>query len=126
VQEHYTADPAEERIATWLQANAKALYRYPGCGVEPTAGNLSSGEEWSYWGTIVTSSRVMTLALLVPADRQSRDVSLRVTRAMKKLGWQSKSIRAKHGEFVWGWVVMQGRADEERGIHQKSLPRNDL
>lgn len=135
VMEHYTADPWEEKIrstiATWrvywggyATSGREALPGY----VEAIAGDPMSHDEATHWGTVLTTNRLMTQALGIASERQTRYTAKRIAETMRKLGWTSRAVRARCGDktvVIRGWTsedVTRRPAPDEGEIGTKSLP----
>lgn len=119
---HYSADPWEDRLASWLASTA--VYRGAGSVVEPIAGDQSEAEEGKHWGTLVTTNRLATVALGLPTERQNRNTSNRIARAMRSSGWDHHLARVKSGDksaVVRCWAVTQPSGDEETKNEGKLL-----
>jgi hypothetical protein len=94
VMSHYTNDPWRDRIEVAL----KGWRIHDGWnGVAAIAGDPSEQEMEKHWGTLVTTNRLMTVALQIPAERQARNLSTRIARCMRELGWNYRSVRVKSG-----------------------------
>lgn len=111
VADHTADEPWQDLIADWLETSEPNLYTGPGCGIEPMIGDVvhQAVETFAYWGTLLTTPRIATSVIKIPADRQSRKDAIRIARAMKRLGWDLKNVRPKNGEQRKCWV----RADIE-------------
>ena len=105
IMEHHTSDPLEERLETWLRD--QRFYRGPGSKVAAHRGDPTIDEEWSHWGTVITTSRIATCVMQLPIDRQDQRNSRRIAKAMTKLGWRTRAVRvvsSKPDDFVRGWI----------------------
>jgi predicted P-loop ATPase len=92
---HYQGDdPLVERLEQWLQDDR--FYTGPGTQ-KSVAGDPQGLEEWEHWGNVITTSRIMTVLMQMPIERQHRNTGQRVAQAMRKLGWTQKVIRAGSG-----------------------------
>jgi predicted P-loop ATPase len=82
IDEHYSEDPRSERIAAWLQR--EGLYTRESA-VEAIAGDPNAHDERGHWGTLITTSRIMTQCLQIPLERQFRNLSNPIAQIMRKV-----------------------------------------
>lgn len=119
IAEYHTQDPWQDRIVTWIDANKDKLMIDLSLSTPRRAGDLNAGEEWSHWGTLVTTSRLATQVLQLTPGQQNRVSSLKIAQAMRNAGFEQKSVRCEDGRVMRAWVV----TDVDFGsIEQKSLP----
>lgn len=111
--EHFASDPWEERIEAALARGERIYTGLPGSKVGALEGDPSALEQDSHWGTLVTTARIMTQWLQLPTGRQGRRESLDVARIMRKLGWQSRTVRLSTSRTVKVWVAT-GEQEELR------------
>ena len=117
MEEHYTSDPWEDRIAakiaTWRLYTGGSKY-VEGKGyrsrseVPPVLGDANALDEDTHWGTLLTTNRIIGAALGMSVDRANKGTSNRVAATMRKLGWKQQSVRVKYNEtmrVVRAWIV---------------------
>lgn len=114
IAEHYSVDPWADRLRAAVAGWRIFDGRNDVACVAPDQGAV---EESKHWGTLVTTNRLATAALQLPLERQSRNTSNRIARAMRSLGWDQQSVRVKSGktgQFIRAWVVTQLKAAQMR------------
>jgi putative DNA primase/helicase len=106
ITEHYAADPWEERLGAAISGWRVYTGRH-GDPVEPIAGDPTAHNEEAHWGTLVTTNRIMTLALQLDTKQQGRRESIRVAASMRRRGWEQKTVRLRGGGTARAWVMRQ-------------------
>lgn len=119
--EHMISDPWEERIEMAI-LHADSIYNgRADCKVKPQIGDPNALDAETHWGTLVTTNRVMTQWLQLPVGQQGRVTANKVARAMRKLGWTNRSVRADNGKVLKAWVVTDVTPLEWLDTRQKEL-----
>jgi len=117
ISRHYAdSDPLIERLSHWLD-DARFYTGAPEQKTTPM--DTTAIEEWEYWGNAITTSRIMTVVMQLPVERQTKATSDRVSRAMRKLGWDNPTIRLGAGRTAAKprvWV-----RPEQRNLDQGQL-----
>lgn len=123
--EHFASDPWEERIEQALMSGAYRLHDGTSdCKVAALEGDPTSIDVDAHWGTLITTSRIMTQWLQLPVGQQGRNSSLQVARVMKKLGWMSQPVRIGKGRLVRAWIVTRDSYFRAGGSGQSELDLN--
>lgn len=106
--EHFAAHPWEERIEQAIRLGIENGEVYTGAfddAVRPAIGDPTALDQRSHWGTLVTTSRVMTQWLQLPNGQQGRVSALEVARIMRKLGWEHGRVRGAWKGQIRAWTV---------------------
>lgn len=115
MQTHKIDDPMQDRIEGWLRKDG--LFTGAGCGVNAVAPNEEAVEAWARWGTLITTSRILTEIMQIPLERQG-SVTRKVSSVMHNLGWKSGAIRCGSGRdssVVRGWTRNSGQLFDKTG-----------
>jgi hypothetical protein len=103
IEEHHTVDPWQEKIERWL--NETPLWTGHDCDVDKDFGDVTSGDGAKYWGTVITTSRVMSECLQVPVERQNRVTSNKIAQCMRNLGFEQVAQRVSGHSPKRVWIV---------------------
>jgi predicted P-loop ATPase len=107
IKEHRIDDPMVERIQAWLQRQDIYTGTHQG-KVKAIAGDPTAIESTAHWGTLVTTSRLMTEVLQQPLDKQGVTGARKIATTMRHLGWKQVGVRTGKGEDApWSrvWVT---------------------
>jgi predicted P-loop ATPase len=121
VMEHHTTDPWEDRIAAWI-AGSEVWTGY-GCDVIKVFADPMENEASKRWGTIISTSRVLTECIQMPVERQNKPAANKVGQVMRNMGFELIKIRASKTRTVWAWCVPQVT---EAPNGQRLLPLNEI
>lgn len=105
IDEHYSADPWEDRIRAHIAAS-RVHRGIPGDKVPARPGNPASVDPIERWGTLITMPRLLEAALNIEAGRQSRRDQLRCGAILRRLGWKPKTMRFGE-ETVRAWIACE-------------------
>lgn len=120
VMEYRVEDPWQARIAAWIPT--RELWLSHDSLVPKVAPDAEGMEEAAHWGTMLTTSRVLTECLQIPTERQNRITALKVASALRNLGLEQRTVRIKSEkgwQVVRAWIVTH---DGEQAPGQMSLP----
>ena len=117
---HYATDPWEERIEQAL-ATSRLYTGRMDCTVAAAEGDPNALDMDAHWGTLVTTSRIMTQWLQLPVSQQTHRTSLQVARVMRKLGWDSRTVRVNSRRTKQAWIVCDVRGAAGADTGQKEL-----
>jgi hypothetical protein len=128
VMDHFTSDPWEEKIASWISSN-ELWTGAPGQDVEKVFPDHSSGDGAKYWGTMITTNRVLGECLTMPAERWNKTHANKVGQIMDHLGYTLKPVRdtnGRGGRVMKAWRVTHLCSASEETIKQLSLLSNHI
>jgi predicted P-loop ATPase len=125
VMDHFTADPWEERIASWIASN-DLWTGAEGQDVERIFPDDTATEGSKYYGTLITTNRVLSECLQIPVERQPGRPSSKVVTIMHSLGFEMKVVRdVQKGSrrTKRAWVVT---SNTETANDQLSMPLKQI
>lgn len=110
--EHFASDPWEERIEQALATAENVYTGEAGSKVPIREGDPTALDMGQHWGTLVTTNRIMTQWLQLPISQQGRTASLSVAKSMRRIGWETRTVRVDAGRTVRVWVLGAGGAKQ--------------
>lgn len=121
VIEHTQGDPWQDQLQAYIDSHT--LWTGPDCDVPRVFGDPASTESEKRWGTVITTSRLLTEALVVPIERQNRSSSIKVAQGMRNMGFEHVKVRVNSTKTAKLWIVPQLGEGE---FSQLSLLPSDL
>ena len=75
------------------------------------------------WGTMVTSRRLMTGALNIPSERQTRNHASQISSVMRNLGWEHTNVRERRTQRqMKAWVRVAANIPNAEIVSDEELP----
>lgn len=111
IEDHHTTDPWQEKIERWL--TEAPLWTGASCDVERDFGDVTSHDGGKYWGTVITTARVMSECLQLSVDRQNRVTSVKVAQCMRNLGFELVAQRVSGHSPKKVWIVTRSSVIED-------------
>jgi predicted P-loop ATPase len=118
---HHTIDPWQDKIRDWLTSTE--LWTGWQCDVIKQFPDPLENEASKHWGTMITTSRVLTECIQMPMERQNKAAANKVSLILRGMGFEYRSIRGDANRKMKAWVVPH--LSETEGS-QKALGLSEL